>query len=228
VVLGGPTGDVLDHHVGRGEAFIGVAADLGGCDVEGRAVELVVPLFRSRGLHAFQVIEDGRQHFVVDRDQAGGLVGDVIRRGGDDGDRRADLEDLFREQKPIGWAAANADIFVEVGQVAPVQDRDDAGERFGLAGIDRFDARMRVRAAEGFHEHHARLAHVFRVLAEAGDVPEAVQAWGRFANDLKRAFGDRPWRRGLRLGVHRQFVREASHDRREQIGVLGGHDVPLG
>ena len=42
-----------------------------------------------------------------------------------------------------------------LGDVGARHDADDAGQRLGLRGVDRDDARVRVRAADDRRVHHA-------------------------------------------------------------------------
>ena len=111
----------------------GLPRTLGGVTSRVVPSSLLSHCFGGRGLHALDVVEDCRQDLVVDVDHAHRFVGDVVRRRGDDGDRRADLEDLLGEEEAVGRAAADLHVLVDVGQIAAVQDRDDTGERLGFA-----------------------------------------------------------------------------------------------
>ena len=137
------------------------------------------------------MVEHGRKHFVVDRDQARGLIGDVVRSRGNDGDRRANFEHFLAEHEAVRRTATDAHVLVDVRQVAAVEDSHDTRKCLRLAGVDGPDPRMRMRTQQRAHEEHAGLGHVLRVLAKAGDVAEAVQAWCRLADNRERALRNR-------------------------------------
>ena len=125
--------------------------------------------------------------FVLDLDQVGGLVGDVLVLGGDDGDGRADLEDFFVEEKAVGRAAAQLHVAVFRGQVAAVQNVTTPGKRLRFGRIDALDLGVRMRAAQRAREQHAGHAHVLSVLAEVGHDAEPVQSRNALADDLELA-----------------------------------------
>jgi len=98
--------DGLDCHVldldFRRVVCLGVAALERLRDADDGAVEVVIPLLGSTGLHRLEEVHRGGQDLVLDLDEAHGLVADVLRVRQHDGDRRTDHEHFLGEEEAIG------------------------------------------------------------------------------------------------------------------------------
>src|ERR1051326_6765648 len=166
MMFSGTCRDVFNHDIGFCKALVRIAAHLGWRDVERRPVEFVVPLLGRGGFHALDVIEDRREDFEIDGDHARCFVGNVIGGGRHDRDWGTDLKYLFVENEAVRRTAADAHVLVNVRQIAAMEYGDHTRYGFGLASVDRGDARVRVRTTQGAHEQHAGLGHVLAVLTE--------------------------------------------------------------
>ena len=115
-------------------------------------------------LHRLVDVDDVRQHLVIDRDQRQRLVGDRLAGRGDGGDRMALIEhllarhDVARHVPEILTATRSGPTYSNFcsGKSADGHHRLDAGQRRRLRGVDRADARMRVRRAQDAADQHAR------------------------------------------------------------------------
>jgi hypothetical protein len=199
---------LLDHHGGRVEdrvhvLAVGVAPGVGlvgaeGVVENGRAV-------LDRLLH----VGHDRQLVVVDGDQLGRVERLLPALGHDHRDRLAGEADLALGQDLVLGDArlvALGDLLAEgerrhrprggqgVGELAvelgPGPDREDAGGRLGLLGVDRQDVGVGDRAAHDDQVDHARQHDVVGVAALAGDELRVLLAGDRGADVLARVLGD--------------------------------------
>ena len=188
----------LDHDIGLGEALGGIAVPemmlLG--DVRGLA-GLRRDAFREQRVvqdggirpHGGLDIGDVGQDLVVHRDERQGFARQPDARGRDGGNGVSVVEGLAArhdvgEHRPQVRIAAG-----QVGEVGAGDDRLDAVERERPGGVDRTDARMRMRAAQDCTHQHAGSRHIG---AEAGATRHLV--------DPVRAHGPRAHHVELRLG----------------------------
>ncbi len=144
--------------------------------------------------HRLAHIQDRRQHFVVHLDQCQGFLGDM------DGARRDGCHGVSEEQDFIARQRLPALIehvgrcFTDILNLAfhfwKVVRGDhgfDPGQGLSLAGIDRKDAGMGVRAAQHGAIQHARQAQVGAVQCPPGDLFGAILADRAGADHLESA-----------------------------------------
>ena len=128
--------------------------------------------------------EDGGQLLVLDPDEAGGLLGGVLRLGCDDRHglavvlRLADGDD--RPVRELGTEARH-----RLGQVGRGHDEAHAGERERRARVDRDDPGPRAVERDEPCLEGVRQPDVGHVLGEAGDPADSADAVGRAANSLR-------------------------------------------
>ena len=105
-------------------------------------------------------VEHDRQRLVLDLDQVARVLGDVAVLGDHGRDRLAVVAHLLdRDQVLDDRAGAERGERRRVlGDVGAGHDADDARQRLGLRGVDRDDARVRVRAADDRGVRHAAAA----------------------------------------------------------------------
>ena len=154
----------------------------------------------NRGAPVFSAstgVDDRRQHFVVDVDQFGGVLGLVGRFGDDQRDAVADVADLalrqYRMRRLLHRLAVGAGDqpsarqSVDAGQVVAGEDRDDAGRGLRLGGVDAADLRMRVRRAQEIGVRVMLRVDVVGVLAGAGEKTIVFLAADRLADAVQIA-----------------------------------------
>src|SRR5258706_1102793 len=223
VLLDGLVRDVLDDLVGL--RVRRVTADEGCGDGDGRAVEGAGELLGRRGLHGLDHVEGGRKDLVLDVDRAHGLVADVLAGGGDDRDRRTDLEDLFTEEEARRLRGAEEDILVFLRQVPAAKDLDDAGHLLRGGRVDRLDLGVRVPAAKGAHEQHAVHPQVLVVRALVGDDAVALDA-----GDVRAEHTERTELRELGVGralsTTGHLAAVLRDDGGDGLGLLADHLLP--
>ena len=183
----------LDDDLGLGEAFRDVALlDLEPAGDVGRlALELdEVVQDRRVGLHRVVDLDRPRQHLVVDLDQLAGLGRDRLGGGGDGRDRMAGEQRLLARHHVAAHPAHVLDaehhrlVDREVDDVARGDHRLHAGQRLRLRGVDRLDARMRMRAAQDLAPDHAGHGGVGGKGRASGDLVDAVGTNGALADPL--------------------------------------------
>ena len=144
--------------------------------------------------HGVADVQDRRQHVVLDGDRLGGLFG--LPQGGrrHRGDRVAVIERLVlrhhvaRQVGEVGRGLARlGDADRRRREVRAGDHGLDAGHRFRLRGVDREDARVRVRAAHELRVQHAGQRQVGAVVGVAGDLVQPVVTDRPRAQDLVRA-----------------------------------------
>ncbi len=122
-----------------------------------------------------------KQHFVFYFDEAQCFFGDMRTGRGDGGDRMAVVEhfvvreDIHRQVHRVDdHLAGLLELVLGLRQILAGDDRLDAGELERLVDIDRFDIRVRVRAAQHLAVQHAGERIVGAVLGAAGNFVNAV------------------------------------------------------
>ena len=133
-------------------------------------------------------VEQRRQFLDLDRDQLGGVLGNVRILGEHCGDRLADVAHLVRGQHRLAVRRELLDRPLaeidrpDVVDVARGPHRDDARQRAGFGGVDRNDAAVRV---VGAHHPHVKLAREIDVggeTAPARDQRRVFQPLDRHAD----------------------------------------------
>ena len=115
-------------------------------------------------------VENDRQRRDIERDQVGGVFGEVLVGGKDGGDRLADIAHGMLRQRGLavglqrGQAGEPEADRRNVGDVGVGPHRVHAGQSERRAGVDRFDISMRQRRA---HDAHGPLAGKRNVGGEA-------------------------------------------------------------
>ncbi len=118
-------------------------------------------------------VEERRELLVLDSDQADRFLGDLARVGRDRGDPIADEQHAVpAEHRPVLQPAAEA----LAADVRAGEDRAHAREYPGAAGVDRRDARVRIRAPREGGLQRAGHVEVGGVLRRAGRLGLAVDA----------------------------------------------------
>ena len=193
--------------IGLAEAGLGVAfgegyplGDVGGVGrlgLDTLGEQIVVQQGRV-GLHRLFDVDDVRQHVIVDLDQFARLLGDRRRDRGDRGHRMPVIEGALarhavaREIAEIHRPLADKRLLRrDRREILPGDHRLDAGQGLGLFGVDRQDARMRVRAALDFAPQHAGHDHVGAEIGPAGDLVDAVGADRAGPDDLLEFLSDK-------------------------------------
>ncbi len=180
---------VLEHVIGLGEGFLRIAAAQ--MEVE-RDVGVLLALEmlqvrkgagrlqfvmhdRLRG-HGFDLVEHGRQLFVIGLDQRGCLFCDVRIGGEHDCDGLADIVHLAVGEDRLVVEGRTVERIGD--HLLDVIDGDHAIHARQLprrAHVERFDASMRDRAAEDLSDQHLGQAEVVHVVGTAGDLGRAFQ-----------------------------------------------------
>ena len=194
-LMNGARGEgALDDDVGLFEAFRDVALlvlEAAG-DVGRLAVELV-ELVQDRRVGQNRVVDldRPRQHLVIDLDQLAGFRCDRFRGRGDGCYGVAGEQRLVARHHVAAHPAHVLDaqhdralLDREIDDVARGDDGLYARQFFRLGGIDRFDARMRMRAAQNLAPDHAWHGGVGGELGAARDLVHAIRANGALADAL--------------------------------------------
>ena len=178
----------LDHEVGLAEAVFDVTAlelDMGG-DVGllvGAVFLVAERRQQDRRARRHRVLDrhHRRQHLVVNLDEAQRLLGDMRAGRGDGGDRMAVVEhlaareDVARQMMQVDRKlAALLDSVGQLGKVGRRHNRLYPGQLERLVGLDRFDDRVGVRAAEHPAKKHSRKRVVGSVPGRSGHLLDAV------------------------------------------------------
>ena len=141
---------------------------------------------RRAGLDRFDRIEHGGQVLVLDLDERQRLFRDVRIERGHHGDLLADeAHAIAREQRHVEHAAPDE----EVRHVRGREDREHAGQRASLHGVDADDARVRERAAQGFAPDHPGQRHVRGIPRRARDLVGAVEPPDPLSDDPHAQIG---------------------------------------
>ena len=158
--------DVLafHHDIGASEAELGVAA----CDVPVHEHVAFVVNQRRLVLHRLQRIEHTGELVVVDHHQLRGVIGDLLRLRGDEGDRLTGVPNAVRSEnghldRQLPEPAACPHDQTVVGHVVGHEDRRNSRQVACRGEIDRHDARRRHRRADDPAVKHPRRLMVGRV-----------------------------------------------------------------
>ena len=199
---------ILRHHMrGAGERLIG-RLDIAEHGFHRDVIRHLVPKHRRAGPHRILGMQDERQFFVSHLDRFGGIHGLRLGHRHHHGDRFADMPHLVGRQERIGptehgAAAGTGQLHVEFGlRHRIVRDRrklvggavgagehaEHARHRLRRRGIDRDNARMRIRRT---HHHRIALAVEIEIVGEtalAGDQPRIFLARHRLADEAVAGF----------------------------------------
>ena len=107
--------------------------------------------------------DDGRQRFVVDDDELGGVLALVGSLGDDDRDRLADVADDVERERALRERGRERRRLGRQPEVGRGEDAEHAGRAHRLARVDRPDARVGHRGAHVRDVDRAleeRVAHV--------------------------------------------------------------------
>ena len=161
---------LLDDHIRLRETVFDVAvADR---DVLDEIVLGVIVNHRSARDHRLVRIKYRRKQLVFDLDFFDSFARRGQRLGGDRSDLLADITHLVaRHDRLVGDEHAESILPWHVGTG---DDPLDAHYRFGVRGVDRNDARVRMRAAQNLHMQHARQNHVACVAQRAGHLGRRI------------------------------------------------------
>ena len=144
-------------------------------------------------LHGVQHVDGGRQHLVVHLDQLQGLFRNVDVDGGHRGHGMPAVQHLVVRQRVVAQMlhvdrhlAEVGHAVLGLGHVVRRHHRLDARQGLGLAGIDRADAGVGVRAAQHLAVQHAGQPHVGAVNRPPGHFVGAVRPHRTGSDDLIR------------------------------------------
>ena len=185
LVLDADLVDARHRHVGR-RVGVAVADDHVPDDVRAGIVAVAVPHRRAVGVERLLLgrplgIDDELERLVLDPDLLGGPAGLLRVLGGDERDRLAEVADAVdREHRLVGELEA---VELRAGDVVVGENRVDARHRQRLGDVDRDDARVRVRAAQGVAPEHPRRPEVARV----GELPRRLRGAVRARDALADA-----------------------------------------
>ncbi len=162
----------LDHDVGALEHVALLAGRDGGCEVRTQLLELLRCVGCERGLG----IDDRGQRVVLHDDGLGRVGSGGSCRRDDHRDRVADEADLVgRERRPQDLGVELHQPFVErQAEIRGREDGHDTRHRPGLVGVNRHDARVRVRRA---HEVQMQDPVDRQVVDELGASDEEVRVF---------------------------------------------------
>ncbi len=134
-------------------------------------------------------IEDDGQFLDLDIDQVGGVFGQIGVGREHSRHRLADITHVFSRQDGLAIEREPFDLGQpevdrrNAGDVGEGPDRDHPRQRQRGAGVDRYDAAVRVRRAHHAHVQHSWEEHVGREPAAAGDQRPILQARNRTADE---------------------------------------------
>ena len=200
---GGGVGALHDQ-VGRGIAGLDIAffedevlGDVAGLVVEDAAGLGVEVVQDDRGVvaHGFADVQQRRQDFVVDVDEAQGFLGLVHAGGGHGGDDLALIGDAAAGDDPLGHVAQALHAgFVgfglagaRVGKVVAGDHGEHLAGSLGARGVDAANASPGVRAAQHLAPNHAGHVGVHAVACASRDLVHAVVTDRSGSNDSIRA-----------------------------------------
>ena len=143
-------------------------------------------------LHRINDVGHRRELFVFDFHECGGFFGNVNRVGSDRDDSVTAIQhligsqDIVAEMLEVGgpFAEVHHDIVGNVTHILVRGDGSHAGKLGRLVRTDRFDASVRVRAADDGSEEHPGQPHVSSVFRPASDFIDAIVADGTGSNDV--------------------------------------------
>ena len=154
--------------VGLGEPLLHVAS------LEGErlaAHEVAAFVYRRRAReHRLHGIGDKRQRLIAHFDQPQRLLRGVLVYGGNRGHLVADVPHFSVQDRQVGGDAA-------VGHVERCQYCVHAGMPGRRGGIDREDARVRVRAAQNLAMQHPRQPDIGSEFRFSGELLRQVAPW---------------------------------------------------
>ncbi len=141
------------------------------------------------GARGLDRIGDDGQRLEIDRDQLGGVLGEIAAFRHDPDDRLADVTHLVARERQdrrraIALHARGREQRRDLAQILRGQHRDDAGRGARRRAVDRTDARMRVLAAAERDMQHARDLPVVSIAAEPGEQARVLGAPDARADDF--------------------------------------------
>ena len=172
---------VLAHEVGPREGRLDVPElERDGLVHIGTVPVLVDPRFRmgQRLLDG----HEGPERLVLHLDQLGRPLGRLLVGGGDGGDGIADHPDLLHAERLL-VLGDREDAELHPRQVMAGDDRVDARQRLGPAGVDALDEGVGMRAPQQLGVGHAGQDQVVGVLGLAGHLGPGVDLGQRLPDD---------------------------------------------
>jgi hypothetical protein len=170
---------------------LGDVGRLGRLWLDARGEEVIVQ-DRRAGSHRVLDVDHERQHLVLNVDEVERLIGDRLRGGGDGGNRMAFIQrlpprhDVARQITKVHRAFANERLFRgDLREVVGGQHSHHARQSLGLAGVDRYDIGMCVRAALDLAPQHAGGPGVGGEQRAAGDLVHAIRTDRPRADNLQ-------------------------------------------
>ena len=184
----------LDEDVRLGEGLVHIAFDdLAGAGDVVLDRDLLIAVHHRlverlrAGFERLQRVQDDRQRFVLHFDRPGSLLGQLFRLRGNRGHGLAHPADLVGQDVVVlVQGPLDGDDALVIAQLRDIlEGQYDRAHGFRGAGIDAFDAGMRVGGTDRPPVHHARQADVHGVLLLAGYPRNPVLARGYFADNRK-------------------------------------------
>ncbi len=177
----------LDHRVGRAETLVGIAG--GERALEGEIVAQFGMDDRRRLVERRLGVGHGGKFFVFDLDQSAGILGERPRVRDDGGDSLAlpagalDRDGVLRRRFEALEMGENADPRRDhLRKLGAGDDGDDAFQAPRRRGVDRLDARVRVRRAHERDMRHARQRDVGDILPAPLRQPRQIRPRHRAAD----------------------------------------------
>ena len=158
-----------------------------------------------------RAIDDKRHGVVLHLHQLRCIVRDLLRRGGDCGDRLAGIADHRIAGRGFLFGVA------QLGHAVHILDdmhRAHSGQPLGSAGVDGNDAAMGNARIHHARVEHARQLHVSRVLTRAHGLGRPVVTHGWLADVSQfRVLRQRRWfvQRNLAFLLRESVLRNAKH-----------------
>ena len=136
-------------------------------------------------------VGNGGERLIFDTDETGGVFGDVAAVGDNQCDRLAKVADFAQRQaallhRRVGKAGQRLGF---LRRLRAGDDANDTRQRARRAGVDRFDARVRVRAAQRRSVRHVRQLEVIDEMAAADQEARVLFAQHARADDVEPLIG---------------------------------------
>ena len=132
-------------------------------------------------LHRFFRIEVGGQHFVLYIDEFQRFLSDGFRNGDHARNVVADVTHFVERKRVL--IVADGKNSVRIGRVLADDHSHHAVKHLGTAGIDAFNARMRIRRMQNLPDQHSGNAEIVSVFARTGGLFRGVDHGRRLADD---------------------------------------------
>ena len=169
---------LLDDDVGSGEALFDITLPNRNMLYE---ITRRVVVYDGRPFdHGFVGIKHRRKHLVFDADLCNRppCRGEILRGNGND--RLSDIANLVaRHHRLIAHEDAKS---ILAGDIGGGDDPLDARYRCRVGDVDRYDARMRVRASQHLHMQHVWQHHVAGIAQRAGHLGRRIDTANVDAN----------------------------------------------